>query len=98
VTLNSRLSVSGIKYHIVRQNSTDVSEEHTATIDMVECFTCRLLLAGYLLYLLFSLEDEGSLVLRNVGEFIPDYMVSQSSHRCENLNYRKQIRVNKKLW
>jgi hypothetical protein len=63
---------------------------------MVEGFACHLLLAGHLLYLLISPEDEGSFILRNVGEFMPDCMASQSSHRCENLNYRNQIGLNKK--
>jgi hypothetical protein len=52
---------------------------------------CRLLLAGFLLSLLFYPEDGVIKLLRNVGRLLPDYMGSHPwreyvhNHRCENL-------------
>jgi hypothetical protein len=37
--------------------------------------TCGLLLAGFFLGLFFDLEEEGSKLLRNVGELLSDYAV-----------------------
>jgi hypothetical protein len=54
VILNCRLSLSGIKYHVVWENFTDVSEEYTAAIVMVE--GC-LLAACFLLATLPALQS-----------------------------------------
>jgi hypothetical protein len=46
---------------------------------IMQSSACSLLLAGFLLHLLFHPEDVGSTFLRNVGGFLPDYTMLQPS-------------------
>jgi hypothetical protein len=56
-------------------------------------FTCRLLVAGYLLDLLFDNDDGSNIFLRNFGEVLLDYKrrIPEDSilqtRRCEDLKF-----------
>jgi hypothetical protein len=53
--------------------STDVSEEHVASILSSACYLLR---AGFLRGLFFDPEDGGDMFLRNVGSISMDYKAS----------------------
>jgi 5S rRNA maturation endonuclease (ribonuclease M5) len=50
---------------------------------------------GYLLGLLLDPDDEGSMLLRNVGEVLPNYQEYYLyNYRCEN----DKSNINSKIW
>lgn len=71
---------SAIIWGIVRWKFIDVSEEYATTIPRSKGGSgkkqgdlfCHVLLAGFMLGLLFGRENGGSLFFRNVGELIAD--------------------------
>jgi hypothetical protein len=66
IHVNVRLEASG---------SSEIWYQHTRLHGVIKRALC-LLLAGYLLGLLFALEDEDSMFLRNVDEFLTLYDVT----------------------
>jgi hypothetical protein len=68
-----------MRQHVVRKMLTDVSEKSAPSNQNVKsCKIYKLAKIRYFFWigLLFNLEDVGSMLLRNVSEFLSDYMKS----------------------